>query len=74
MFDPPYPRTKIDVDIAIMIVLVIPNSSASWEVAGAIMEDETGDRKVKADTMAVAIHFFLYDQLETTLRTNLQGR
>ena len=46
-----------------MTVFVMPNSRDSWPVAGAIMEDETGEMKVKAETIAVAAHFFLKDQL-----------
>ena len=33
------------------------------------MEEETGEMKVKAETMAVDTHFFLYDQL-----VNVGGR
>lgn len=42
---------------------VIPNCAASASDAGAIMEDDTGLMKVKADTMAVAAHFRLNVQL-----------
>ena len=60
----PYAATKTEVRSAITEVFVIPNSLAIWSLAGAIMEDETGLMKVKAETMAVAAHFFFFDQLE----------
>lgn len=44
--------------------LWMPKSAASWSLAGAIMEDETGLMNVKADTMAVAAHLRLNVQLE----------
>lgn len=59
----PYARTNIDVVIATTASLVIAKSAATWLLAGAIMEDETGLMNAKADTMAVAPHFFLKDQL-----------
>jgi hypothetical protein len=52
------------VTIAISTSLPIPNCSAIWNVAGATMEDETGEMKVKAETMAVAAHFLRKDQLD----------
>lgn len=42
-----------------MTELVIPNSRAICSVAGATIEEAIGVMKVKADTIAVAIHFFL---------------
>ena len=50
--------------MAIRTSFDIPNSCAIWSVAGAIMEEDTGDMNVKAETMAVAAHFFLRDQLK----------
>lgn len=47
-----------------MMGLVIPKSCANCGVAGAIIDDDTGEIKVKAETMAVAAHFFLNDQLK----------
>ena len=44
-------------------LLVIPNSRGSWPVAGAIIEEDTGLMKVKADMIAVAAHFCLKLQL-----------
>ena len=64
----PYPRTKTEVVIAKTTVLEIPNSFASWPEAGAIIDEETGEMNVKAETMRVAIHFFLYDQLHKATR------
>lgn len=52
----PYPTTNIEVDIAIRTLLVIPNSSASWAVAGAIIDEDTGLINVNAETIAVAAH------------------
>ena len=49
--------------IAASTVLVILNWSAIWKDAGATIEDETGEMNVNADTIAVAAHFFLNDQL-----------
>lgn len=45
-------------------MLVTPNCGATCvREAGAIMEEDKGDMKVKAETMAVEAHFFLNDQL-----------
>jgi hypothetical protein len=49
--------------IARTTVFVMPNSSASWLDAGAIMVDDTGEINVKAEMMAVARHFLNIDQL-----------
>ena len=57
--DSPYANTKILVYIAITTVFLSPKSFASWSEAGAIIEEERGDMKVKAETMAVDAHFFL---------------
>ena len=54
----PYPKTKIEIVIAIMALLVIPNSSASWPAAGAIIEEETGVMNVNEETTIVAAHFW----------------
>ena len=45
-------------------LLVMPNSWAIWSVAGAIMDEDTGEMNVNADTIAVAAHFFFSDQLQ----------
>lgn len=47
--------------------LVIPKSRANCGVAGAIIEEETGEMNVNAETMAVAAHFFLKDQLKVKI-------
>lgn len=39
-----------------------PRSSPILFKAGATMDDDTGDMKVKDDTIRVAAHFFLYVQ------------
>lgn len=49
---------KTLVVIAIIAVLVIPNSCAICTVAGATMEDDTGEMKVNDETTRVAAHFF----------------
>ena len=54
----------MDVVTATTASFVIAKSSATWLLAGAIMEDETGLINVKADAMTVAPHFFLKDQLQ----------
>lgn len=41
-----------------------PNSSTICEVAGATIDDDTGDMKVNSDTMTVEAHFFEYVQLQ----------
>lgn len=63
-WDLPYARTNMDVVIATTASLVIAKSPATWLLAGASMEDETGLMNAKADTMTVAPHFFLKDQLK----------
>ena len=62
--DLPYPKTKTLVVIAIIAVLVIPNSLAICAVAGATMEDDTGEMKVNDETTSVAAHFFRRLQLK----------
>ena len=57
--DLPYPKTKTLVVIAIIAVLVIPNSCAICSAAGATMEDDTGEMKVNNETTMVAAHFLL---------------
>lgn len=57
-YDSPYAATKMDVSMAMMLSFVMPNSDAICPVAGAIIEDETGEMKVNADTITVAAHFF----------------
>ena len=59
----PYAATKTEVRRAMTELFVMPNSCAICSLAGAIMEDETGLMNVNADTMRVAAHFFLEDQL-----------
>lgn len=55
---------NMDVVISTITSLVILNCSAMATEAGATIDDDTGDMKVKRDTMMVEIHFFLYDQLQ----------
>lgn len=50
-------------------VLVKPKSSASCALAGEIIEDETGLMNVNAETITVAAHFRLNDQLLHWIRT-----
>ena len=50
--------------MATSALLVIPNSSASWFAAGAIIAEATGLIKVKDDTTMVAAHFWRYGQLD----------
>jgi len=56
--DLPYPKTKTLVVIAIITVLVIPNSPAICAMAGTTMEDDTGEMKVNDKMTNVAAHFF----------------
>ena len=46
-----------------MVGFVIPKSAASASLAGATIDEETGEMKVKAETIAVAAHFCLNVQL-----------
>lgn len=50
-------------------VFVIPNCAARASDAGAIIDEDTGLMKVKADTIAVAAHFRLKVQL-VVMRVN----
>lgn len=43
-------------------LLVMPNWSAMVPSAGATMDDDTGEMKVKADTTSVATHFLRIGQ------------
>lgn len=52
------PSTKTLVMIAMSTEFEIPNCWAICSVAGATMEDETGDMNVKDETTRVAAHFF----------------
>lgn len=54
---------KILVVIAVITLLVMPNSWETWAAAGAIMDDDTGEMNVNAETMQTAAHFRLIDQL-----------
>jgi len=49
----------MDVLSAIMTLLVVPKVDATWSLAGAIIEEETGLMKVNDDTIAVAAHLRL---------------
>lgn len=60
----PYPKIKTDVVIAMSALLVIPKSSATWDAAGAIIDEEIGLINVKEETIIVAAHFWWYGQLE----------
>lgn len=55
----PYPKMKTLMVIAKSAVLRIPNSAAICSVAGATIDDATGDIKVKEETTRVELHFFL---------------
>jgi hypothetical protein len=46
----------MDVVRAIKTSLWIPKSEATWALAGATIEEETGLMKVNADTTTVAAH------------------
>lgn len=48
----------------------MPNSSTICEVAGATMEEDTGEMNVKKDTITVAIHFFRKVQLMILIKGN----
>ena len=63
----PYANTKTEVNMAMTTSFVSPNCLAICSEAGAIIDDDTGDMKVKADTIAVAAHFFLNDQMDKKL-------
>ena len=63
----PYARTNTDVIMAMTTELVTPNSAATCSEAGAIMEDEMGDMKVKHDTVRMRCHFLLYFQLHAQM-------
>jgi len=54
---------NIEIVIAMVAVLVIPNSCAMVSLAGATIEDDTGLMKVKDDTMNTVIHFLRMGQL-----------
>ena len=60
---PAYARTKMDVVIARTTSLLMPKCAATWLDAGAIMEEEIGDRKVKDDMTTVVANFFRNVQL-----------
>jgi hypothetical protein len=51
------------VTIARIALFVIPNCSASWPEAGAIMDDDTGEISVKDETINVDRHFLNFVQL-----------
>jgi len=67
---------NMEVVIASSTVLWMSKRVANCSEAGAIIEEETGLMKVKADTMAVAPHFFLKPQLHACAdgETNTKGR
>lgn len=69
----PYASTKTVIVRAITVELVIPKSAAIARLAGAIIEDETGEMNVKAETMAVAAHFRLKVQLKKTEKKLANG-
>jgi hypothetical protein len=52
-----YARTKMESVNEETTSLVIPNSLSMALSAGATMEEETGEMKVKEDTTRVAAHF-----------------
>ena len=68
----PYARTKIDVLKAMSRALVTPNWCAMSSDAGAIMEDDTGEMKVNADTVRAAAHFRFSVQLRACSATAQQ--
>ena len=55
----PYASTKMDVVSAIVTLLLIPKVEATWSLAGAIIEEDTGLIKVNDDTITVAAHLRL---------------
>jgi hypothetical protein len=67
----PYPKIKTDVVIAMRALLVIPNSSATWAAAGAIIAEEIGLINVKEETIIVAAHFRWYGQLENMISMSI---
>ena len=42
----PYARTNTEIVRAVIVLLVMWNSTAIWAAAGATIEDETGEMKV----------------------------
>jgi len=44
-------------------LLLTPKSDAAWKVAGATMDEETGEMKVKEETTKVAAHLRRNGQL-----------
>jgi hypothetical protein len=57
-----YARTKMDSVICVSISFWIPNSFAIAVRAGATIDEETGEIKVKHDTTKTAAHLFLIGQ------------
>ena len=55
---------KIDVIIAMTTLLLTPKSDAAWNVAGATMDEETGQMKVKEETTKVTAHLRRKGQLQ----------
>jgi hypothetical protein len=57
-----YARTNMDSMICDSTALVMLNSASNAGSAGAIIEDERGERKENRETIAVAAHFLPKDQ------------
>lgn len=49
--------------MAVTTLLLTPKSEATWKVAGATMDEETGVMKVKEETTKVAAHLRRNGQL-----------
>lgn len=56
-FNIPYASTNTDIVMETSISLVMFSSSAIWNEAGATMDEDTGEMKVKNDMAMAAAHF-----------------
>ena len=60
---------KIDVIMAMTTLFLMRKSDAAWRVAGATIDEETGEMKVKEETTKVAAHLRRNDQLQGDKRS-----
>lgn len=54
----PSPKTKADTGSTATTSLVTPRSSASSSIAGAMMDEASGDKKPDHEMQATCAHFF----------------
>jgi len=59
---------------AVTTSFVIPNFSATWALAGAIMLDEIGEISVNDETTKVAAHFFSRLQLKSVSPISVESK